>query len=135
MSQQFNLKHTVTIRWFLFHIRNKRSSYFSDNKRGRLTATVLPALLNMICLLCLGGAKTCCFRLSCLRESERKPVFVAQTLSEKLSKIFAQSERFATSGFRPFRHTHPGISSFRHETTLQMLYFQQITMQKTRIPM
>ena len=46
IGQKFNSSYSITISVFLFHIRNRRSSNFSEDKFLRLTVKMLPALLN-----------------------------------------------------------------------------------------
>ena len=46
IGQKFNSSYSITMSVSLFHIRNKRSSNFSEDKFVRLTVKMLPALLN-----------------------------------------------------------------------------------------
>ena len=46
IGQKFNSSYFITMSVFFFHIRNKRSSNFSEDKFVRLTVKMLPALLN-----------------------------------------------------------------------------------------
>ena len=46
IGQKFNSSYSITMSVSLFHIKNKRSSNFSEDKFVRLTVKMLPALLN-----------------------------------------------------------------------------------------